>query len=106
MSNVQKDGGAYCEKHKFFKWIKQNLKIKTFLGTTPNAVMNQIWVAMMYLLLLKYIQYKTSYKGSVLDLFRAFSESRIDRMALIDILHIKPNNIHKVLAMNHQRCLF
>jgi hypothetical protein len=35
----------------FFKWIKQNLKIKTFLGTSRNAVLTQIWVAMcLYLL--------------------------------------------------------
>jgi hypothetical protein len=29
----------------FFKWIKQYLRIKTFLGTTPNAVKTQIWIA-------------------------------------------------------------
>ena len=32
----------------FFKWIKQNLKIKSFLGTSKNAVLTQIWVAMCY----------------------------------------------------------
>ncbi len=37
----------------FFKWIKQNLKIKTFLGTSKNAVMIQLWIAMIALLLLK-----------------------------------------------------
>jgi len=36
----------------FFKWIKQNLKIKTFLGTSENAVMTQIWTAFIYYLLL------------------------------------------------------
>jgi hypothetical protein len=40
----------------FFKWIKQNLKIKTFLGTSENAVMSQIWVAMIAFLLLRVIQ--------------------------------------------------
>ena len=30
----------------FFKWIKQNLKIKSFIGTSKNAVMTQIWIAM------------------------------------------------------------
>lgn len=30
----------------FFKWIKQHLKIKTFLGTTKNAVLNQVWAVM------------------------------------------------------------
>ena len=29
----------------FFKWIKQNLKIKSFVGTSKNAVMTQIWIA-------------------------------------------------------------
>lgn len=42
----------------FFKWIKQNLKIKTFLGTTENEVLSQIWAAMIYYLLLAYIKYQ------------------------------------------------
>jgi hypothetical protein len=36
----------------FFKWIKQNLKIKTFYGTSANAVKTQIWIAMIVYLLL------------------------------------------------------
>jgi hypothetical protein len=36
----------------FFKWIKQNLRIKTFIGTSENAVMTQVWVAMIFYLLL------------------------------------------------------
>ena len=39
----------------FFKWIKQNLKIKSFLATSKNAVLTQVWVAMCYYLLLSYI---------------------------------------------------
>lgn len=35
----------------FFKWIKQNLKIKSFLGTSENAVMTQIWIALIHYLL-------------------------------------------------------
>ena len=30
----------------FFKWIKQNLKVKSFVGTSRNAVMTQVWTAM------------------------------------------------------------
>ena len=45
----------------FFKWIKQNLRIKTFLGTSRNAVLTQIWTAMIYHLLLAYIKYQTKY---------------------------------------------
>lgn len=35
----------------FFKWIKQHLRIKAFLGTSPNAVKSQIWVALCVYLL-------------------------------------------------------
>jgi hypothetical protein len=40
----------------FFKAIKQNLKIKTFVGTSPNALKTQIWTALIAILLLKYLQ--------------------------------------------------
>jgi len=40
----------------FFKAIKQNLKIKTFVGTSPNAVKTQIWTALIAMLLLRYLQ--------------------------------------------------
>jgi hypothetical protein len=40
----------------FFKEIKQLLKIKSFVGTSPNAVMIQIWTAMITMLILKYLK--------------------------------------------------
>lgn len=54
----------------FFKWIKQNLKIKTFLGTSKNAVMTQIWIAMIYYLLVFYIKFQTKFSRSPLELTR------------------------------------
>ena len=44
----------------FYRWIKQNLRIKSFLGTSENAVLTQIWVAMCYYLLLSYINIRQS----------------------------------------------
>ena len=41
----------------FFKWIKQNLKIKAFLGTTRNAILTQIWVALCMALLIAYAKF-------------------------------------------------
>ena len=73
----------------FFKWIKQNLKIKSFLGTSKNAVMTQIWIAMSYYLLLTYIKYQTKYTHSLLNLSRVIRETLFDRKNLIDILTIK-----------------
>ncbi len=41
----------------FFKALKQNLKIKTFVGTTENALKIQIWTALIAMLLIKYLQF-------------------------------------------------
>ena len=41
----------------FFKWVKQNLKIKTFLGTSANAVMTQFCFALFLYLILAFIRF-------------------------------------------------
>jgi len=43
----------------FFKALKQNLRVKTFVGTTENAVQTQIWTALIAMLLLKFLQLKS-----------------------------------------------
>ena len=43
----------------FFKWIKQNLKIKAFYGTSKNAVLIQIWTALIAYLLLVWLKLKS-----------------------------------------------
>lgn len=73
----------------FFKWIKQNLKIKTFLGTSKNAVMTQIWIAMIYYLLLAYIKFQTKFKNSLLELTRMIRETIMLRRNLIDLLSLE-----------------
>jgi IS4 transposase len=40
----------------FFKYLKQYLKIKTFVGTSPNAVKIQIWIALIAMLMLRHLQ--------------------------------------------------
>jgi hypothetical protein len=52
----------------FFKAIKQNLKIKTFLGTSPNAVKTQIWTALITMLILKYLQLLSRFSWSLSNL--------------------------------------
>ena len=47
----------------FFKWIKQNLKIKTYLGTNLNAVLVQVWIAMIAYLMARLIQEKAPDKA-------------------------------------------
>ena len=52
----------------FFKAIKQNLKIKTFVGTSVNAVHIQIWTALIAILLLKYLQMRSRLGWSLSNL--------------------------------------
>src|SRR5216683_1474662 len=49
----------------FFKALKQTLKIKTFVGTSANAVRTQVWTALIAMLVLKYLQLKSSFSWSL-----------------------------------------
>lgn len=52
----------------FFKAIKQNLKIKTFVGTSENAVKTQIWTALLCMLVLKILQMRSTFGWSLSNL--------------------------------------
>jgi hypothetical protein len=52
----------------FFKAIKQHLRIKTFVGTTPNALKIQIWAALIAMLLIKFLQLQSRYPWSLSNL--------------------------------------
>ena len=54
----------------FFKCIKQNLKIKSFIGTSKNAVMTQVWVAMCVYLILAFIRFQSGLNKSVQQMVR------------------------------------
>lgn len=88
----------------FFKWIKQNLKIKSFLGTTINAVMTQVWVAMCYYLLLTYIKYQTKYRFSVFYLHRVVREMLMARISLIDLLNLNETRLDRLKCQDQQLC--
>lgn len=90
----------------FFKWIKQNLKIKSFLGTSPNAVLTQVWVAMCYYLLLCYIKYQTKFAHSITELSRMFRETILERVNLIDILSLSSTTISRARSPVPQLALF
>jgi hypothetical protein len=52
----------------FFKALKQNLKIKTFIGTSANALLTQIWTALIAMLLLRFLQLKSKFAWSLSNL--------------------------------------
>src|SRR5215467_1802268 len=52
----------------FFKALKQNLKIKTFVGTSANTVKIQVWTALIAILLLRYLKLKSKFSWSLSNL--------------------------------------
>jgi hypothetical protein len=52
----------------FFKVLKQNLKVKTFVGTSENALYIQIWTALIAILLIKFLQFKSKFGWSISNL--------------------------------------
>jgi len=90
----------------FFKWIKQNLRIKTFLGTSENAVMTQIWVAMIYYLLLSFLKFQTKYSYSMQEFARIIKELLMENVSLFDTLSLNYENCKKVKEKNIQLAFY
>jgi putative transposase len=74
----------------FFKWIKQNLKIKSFLGTSKNAVMTQIWIAICVYLLLAYLKFASQISKSFQQILRLLQLNLFDRRELRRLLVGEP----------------
>jgi len=70
----------------FFRWIKQNLKIKAFYGTSENAVLIQIWTAMIAYLLLLWINLRSRVGWSILELTRLVQNLIMERCNLWALL--------------------
>lgn len=69
-----------------FKCIKQNLKIKSFLGRSPNAVWTQIWIAMIVYLLLAYWKFQLRLGWSIGEMLRLLQLNLFDRRTLDELL--------------------
>ena len=74
----------------FFTWIKQNLKIKSFLGTSKNAVMTQIWIAICAYLLLAWMKFANRIDRSLQQILRLLQLSLFERRDLQALLRGDP----------------
>lgn len=88
----------------FFRWIKQHLKIKSFLGTSPNAVMNQIWVALCAYLLLAYLKFLSRSPFSMYALKKRFEVNLLDPTPMSQIL--LPDDYSNFSDMGKQQLCF
>jgi IS4 transposase len=65
VADVYKDRWAIVA---FFRALKQNLRVKTFVGTSENALQLQIWTALIAMLLIKCLQLRASFGWSLSNL--------------------------------------
>lgn len=74
----------------FFKWIKQNLKIKAFLGNTDNAVMTQVFVALCVYLILAYLKFQAKINQSLQQMSRLIHLNLFAKRDLIQLFKPPP----------------
>lgn len=75
----------------FFKRIKQNLKIKAFVGNSENAVMTQIYVALITYLLLAYLKFLTKLGLTLTTLIRILQLNLFQRLTFEELFKLKPD---------------
>ncbi len=84
----------------FFKWIKQNLKIKAFYGTSKNAVLIQIWTALIAYLLLVWLKFKSKVGWGLLEFTRLAQTMLLERLELWAMLGLRPPYNRQPLLFN------
>jgi len=85
----------------FFKWVKQNLKIKSFVGTSKNAVMTQIWIALCVYLLLAFLKFQSKLNKSMQQLLRLLQLNLFEKRDMMALLRGDPpkNNLSNIKQM-------
>jgi len=89
----------------FFKWIKQNLRIKAFYGTSENAVKSQIWIAVTVYLLVAILKKRLKIEASLYTILQVLSVSSFERISL-DQLFTKSDYKHEPSESSNQLILF
>lgn len=84
----------------FFKWVKQNLKIKSFYGTSKNAVLIQIWTALIAYVLLVWLKFKSKTGWGLLQLTRLAQTMLLERLDLWTLLCPPPPDNRQPLLFN------
>ena len=79
----------------FFKWIKQNLKIKSFPGTSENAVKSQIRVAMIHYLLIVYLKFLHGVKLGMTELTNRIRDTLMQNQSLLEVLSLDRKILEK-----------
>src|SRR5438309_6850027 len=71
----------------FFKWVKQHLRIKTFFGTSENAVKTQIWIAISTYVLVAIVKKRLNLSASLYEMLQILSLTMFERIPLDQLLN-------------------
>ena len=83
----------------FFKWIKQNLRIKAFFGTSENAVKTQVWIAISVYVLVAIVKKELRLERSMSEILQILSLSLFEKTPLFAALSCK--NTKKTGGSSH-----
>ena len=88
----------------FFKWIKQNLRIKTFYGTSSNAVKTQIWIAISVYVLVAIMRKQLALDRSLSEILQILSVTLFEKTPVFTVLtaptdQSQEHEIHKQLSL-------
>mgnify|MGYP003387301382 CR=1 FL=1 len=84
----------------FFKWIKQHLRIKSFFGTSENAVKSQIWIAVSVYVLVAILRKRLKITASLYEMLQILSLTMFERMALNQLLTRTPQDANSPDSAN------
>jgi hypothetical protein len=70
----------------FFKWIKQNLRIKSFFGTSPNAVKTQVWIAVCVYVMVAILKKELNLSESLHQILQNLSVNAFEKVQLDQLL--------------------
>jgi hypothetical protein len=69
-----------------FKWIKQNLRIKRFFGTSENAVKTQVWIAVSVYVLVTIVRKRLGLSLSLHTMLQILSVTPFEKQSLLELL--------------------
>ena len=90
----------------FFRWIKQNLRIKAFIGNSRNAVMTQIYVALIAYLLLCIFKFMSKVSASLQNLIRVVQLNLFRTCSLEELFEPPPNDSNKTIINKQLQLAF
>ncbi len=89
----------------FFKWIKQHLRIKSFYGTSENAVKTQIWIAVSIYVLVAIVRKRLGLEISLYQILQVLSVTLFEKTPILQALQ-PPNSQQDLLSSANQLILF